>query len=184
MWSCHSLKSPDRNPKCSCSPGRHRDICIRLGNESVGCRVQVSSLTGSCPYLVWVAPSDRLKVSAHLIYIDDNCLFYFIFFPVCTIASDKKVCLRTIENQKKLCFLVFISLLKQLVHQHKTNRSFVLLINLASHLSSKNKHLLFSVLRVFPVIDIMSLMLCLMGFGLLCWLWEHVLSHSFKQFIY
>lgn len=78
VWSCHSLKSPDRNPACSCSPVRHCDICIRWG-RSVGLRVQVSSLTGSCPYLVWVAPSDRLKVSVHLIYIDYKCLFYFIF---------------------------------------------------------------------------------------------------------
>lgn len=59
----------------------------------MGQRVQVSSVTGSCPYLAQVAPSDRLKVRADLEYIDDNGLFYFLPFPVHTKASDKEACL-------------------------------------------------------------------------------------------
>lgn len=54
----------------------------------MGQQVQVSSLTGSCPYQPFVAPSDRLKVGAHLEYIDDNGLFYLLPFPVLTVASD------------------------------------------------------------------------------------------------
>lgn len=80
VWSCQSLKSPDRNLACCCSAGCHCDICIRQG-RSVGQQVQVSSLTGSCPYLVQVAPSDRLKVRADLLYIYIlTRIFYFLSF--------------------------------------------------------------------------------------------------------
>lgn len=89
VWSCHSLKSPDRNLACCCSA--LCDICIRRG-RSAGQRVQVSSLTGSCPYLVHFAPSDRLKVRADLGYIEDNVLCSFPFLST-QWASDKGECL-------------------------------------------------------------------------------------------
>lgn len=72
--SCHFLVSPDRNLVCCCSA-----IFAFGGGDSACQRAQVSSLTGSCPYLAQVAPSDRLKVRADLVFIDDNVLFSFFF---------------------------------------------------------------------------------------------------------
>lgn len=51
---------------------------MREGGRPVGQRVQVSSLTGSCPYLAEVAPSDRLKVGADTGCIPDYSLFNFL----------------------------------------------------------------------------------------------------------
>ena len=99
VWSCHSLKSPDGSLARCCSAGCHRDICIRRG-RSAGQRVQVSSLSGSCPYLPQVAPSDRPKVRADLVYIDDSVSFSFLFLSAQWPVSDKDACLWTMQSDK------------------------------------------------------------------------------------
>lgn len=49
------------------------------GGDQRARRVQVSGLTGRRPYLAQVAPSDRLKVRADLVCIDDSVLCPFLF---------------------------------------------------------------------------------------------------------
>lgn len=117
VWSCHSLRSPDRNLACCYSAGCHCDICIRRG-RSLGQRVQVSSLTGSCPYLAQVAPSDRLKVRADLVYIDNSVLFPLFPFLFTQWPVIRKCVLKPNNLQSDFWFSFYfiaeaVSLLKQ-----------------------------------------------------------------------
>lgn len=74
--------------------------------QSVGQPVQVSSLTGSCPYQPFVPPCDRLKVAATVEYIDNNGVF--ICFPfLCSqwLVIGEVCCLKSRKTNK--CRLAF-----------------------------------------------------------------------------